>query len=80
MALNEWMSGQLALAVCRGSLAETGDVAPFVKWLAEQAREGEIRSCGSPAARQPLTERERREAESRLPGVKDWCLALMADI
>jgi len=80
MYRNEWMSGPLAITVCRGSLAATGDVTPFVQWLGERAKVGEIRRCGTPSAKEPLTERERREAESHLSGVKDWCLQVTADI
>jgi hypothetical protein len=80
MFRNEWLSGQLALTVCRGSQAEKGDVAAFKKWLDDEARVGRIRNCAITATTPPLSEAERSSVEAKLPGVRDWCFSLTADI
>jgi hypothetical protein len=77
---NEWLSGQLALAVCRGSEAQTRELEAFKRWLDDEARAGRIRNCAMPVTMQPLSEAERSAAEVKLPGVKDWCFSLTADI
>jgi hypothetical protein len=80
MFRNEWLSGQLALAVCRGSEAQAKELDAFKAWLGDEARAGRIRNCAMPLTMQPLSESERSAAETRLPGVKDWCFSLTANI
>lgn len=74
------MSGQLALAVCRGSQAELGDLSALMEWLGQEAREGRIRLCGSDEALAPISDEDLNTADSRLSGVRDWCFAVIADI
>lgn len=80
MFRNEWLSGQLALVVCRGSEAHTKNLDVFKAWLGEEAHLGRIRNCAMPATLQPLSESERSTVERKLPGVRDWCFSLTADI
>lgn len=77
---HEWLSGQLALAVCRGSEAQTKELDTFKKWLDDEARAGRIRNCSMPVTMQPLSDAERSAADAKLPGLKDWCFSLTADI
>ena len=80
MFRNEWLNGQLALAVCRGSEAQTKGLDAFKAWLADEAREGRIRNCAMPVTLRPLSESERSAAAAKLAGVRDWCFSLTAEI
>jgi hypothetical protein len=80
MFANEWLTGRVAVAVCRGSKAENDDLLSFVKWLDQQARTGRMRRCGTNEARRPVSEPDRLAAASVLPGIQDWCLDVVADI
>lgn len=76
----EWMVGWVAVAVCRGTAAETSDLSGFAKWLDSEARAGRIRPCDPEGASVVLTDAERAAAERVLPGIRDWCLEVIADI
>lgn len=79
MFRNEWMSGQLALAACRGSVAQKGDLSELMKWLKDEARVGRMRTCGGTAV-DAVPAEDLRAAETRAPGVRDWCFAVLANI
>lgn len=80
MYATEWMVGWVAVAVCRGTEAETSDLSGFAMWLDSEARAGRIRPCDPEGASVVVTDAERAAAERVLPGVRDWCLEVVADI
>ncbi|GMU65362.1 MAG: hypothetical protein AMXMBFR36_16360 [Acidobacteriota bacterium] len=81
MFATEWLEGFVVVAVCRGTEAETSDLSGFAKWLDEEARAERIRPCReTEESAVVITDEERVAAERVLPGIRDWCLELIADI
>lgn len=78
MFRNEWMSGSLALAVCRGTPAESADLSPLMTWLADEARAGRVRTCRAGEGR--VSPEEMATAAKHAPGIRDWCFVVLADI
>lgn len=78
MFRNEWMSGSLVLAVCRGTPAESADLSPLMTWLAEEGRAGRMRTCQ--AGEERVSPELMETAAKHLPGLKDWCFVVMADM
>jgi hypothetical protein len=78
MFRNEWLSGALALAVCRGTPAESADLTPFMTWLADEAHAGRMRTCRAGEERE--SSEVMATATKHLPGIKDWCFVVVADI
>ena len=81
MFATEWLEGFVVVAICRDTEAETSDLSGFAKWLDEEARAERIRPCReTEESAVVMTDAERVAAERVLPGIRDWCLELIADI
>ena len=78
MFRNEWMSGSLALAVCRGTPAERADLSPLMTWLADEARAGRMRTCRAGEGR--VSPEVMATADKHAAGIRDWCFVVLADI
>ena len=78
MFRTEWGSGSLALAVCRGTPAESADLSPLMTWLAEEARAGHMRTCRS--KEEKVSPEAMATATRHLPGLRDWCFLVESDI
>jgi hypothetical protein len=75
------MEGFVAVAVCRGTEAETSDLSGFAKWLDSEARADRFRPCDETEdGAVVVTDGERIAAERVLPGIRDWCLEVNADM
>jgi hypothetical protein len=63
-----------ALAVCRGTAAESADLTPLMTWLAGEARAGRMRTCR--LKEEKVSPEVMAIATRHLP----WCLLVVSDI
>lgn len=75
---HEWMSGALVLVVCRGTPAESADLAPLMTWLADEAHAMRMRTCR--LKEEKVSPEDMATATKHLPGIRDWCFLVVSDI